>query len=520
MAYTLRTLVFLTLSLAVLFTASNAYAQSNEEQLTAIFTEIIGKQKEAAKHSDKIELILDGELVVEPVDDFYAVTMPHMKLQYKDGDVLDIGIVSINASAHTSEGQWKMSVAVPATMTMQDPEGQPLMRINIGSQKTVGIWDEELDTFAKLDAAYSGITAESSDPEFKMSIPTIEIRHDFERDANGRWSGPYFITAKDLALDIKENQASIKLAEFKARFDIDRYNADETGDFKNAMVELADTESESSKEQSAALINKAIDALLGAGNGFTSNYTASGLEIEYMDKSGEKSSIKMDNANFGTDLIGMLDNNVSLAFRVGYNNFKIDAQRDDYAGFDPTNAKIDIKLTSLPIKDVLYIGRNALSSIATNPDTAAMAGLSLMLKVPAILSQAKTNLQIRDNYISSEEYKVTLDGDVIADMSAVNSATAKAQAKFFGLDKILAKAQLLADDPDNKHADKFKEIKRKLLLLKSLGKVETAEDSNFVHVFDFIMNAQGQMLLNDKDIRTIGQAAPAPSIEEIEAAQP
>lgn len=514
MAYLMRTFVLLTFAITILFTTDTAQAQSNEEKLKSIFSEMIDIQKATTNMEDGDTLIFDGDVVVEPIEDYFAVTLPHIKVEHEDGEVFDIGIISINASPHTKDGQWKMSVAIPSQITHRDAAGEHIMRMNIGTQQTAGIWDEGLNNFSKLEAAYGDITIESSDPQLSMSVPSMEIRHDFEEDKNGLWSGPYLITAKDLSLNVKEDKTKVKLDELKARFDLDRYDAARTKQFKETMMSLANTSTALSEEEVKALTNTAIDAVLNSGNGFTSNYSATGLNVHHTDKFGDTNVANLDNARIGFDLLGFLDKNVSIGLRMGYNNFKLDGQIDAYEGFDPTNAHIDLKLENLPIKDITELSRNTISNIVSAPEASAMMGLSLILKLPVLLSQAKTTLKIKDNFISSNEYKITLDGDVIADMNAANSATAKAQAKFFGLDKILAKAQLLSDDPDNKNAGRFREIKRKLSLLKSIGKIETGEDNQFIHVFDIIMNPQGQILVNDQDYRTIG-TTPAPSIEEI-----
>lgn len=518
MGYSLRLFICLILLVAPWLPSSLAHAQSTEDQLKSIFEQIIENQKAEAELDEEIGLSFDGDVVVEPIDDYYAITMPHIKVNYEDGDVLDIGIISINASEHDKDGQWKMSVAIPSKIALKDAAGSDIIRISSASQKAAGIWDETLQNFAKLEATYTDILVESSDPEFKMNLPAINIRNNLEQDTDGLWSGEYFVMSDGLKLSAKKNDTNLEIGETKMRVDIDRYDAEISASFKDTIAQLRSGDKNLSPDETAALADSIINTILTSGNGFTSNYSVSGINMSSKDKFGETSAFTFGKVNFGFDLTGFLNNDVMVALRASHNDFEVLNQKEQFKGFDPSNSNIDIKLQNIPITDVLNTSRNVIKSIAQNPDTAAMAGLSLILKIPAILSQAKTKLSIADSFISSDEYKVTLDGNVIADITAANSATGEANAKFFGLDKILAKAQVLADNPDTPDKARFDEIRRKLLMLKSIGKVETAQDGQFYHSYNFIMDPKGQMLLNGQDVRTLG-AKPAPAIQDMENAQ-
>ncbi|MCB1532652.1 MAG: hypothetical protein KDJ35_07270 [Alphaproteobacteria bacterium] len=509
MAYVLRAFTLLIFATLILLAPGLATAQTPQEQLTQIFQTLIQSQKDKAAADDAADMTFDGDVMVEPSGDFYAITLPHITIKHQNGDVMDIGIISINASASEQAGQWKMSVAVPSAMTMKDKDGQDIMRLMIGQQNTAGIWDEELKNFAKLEADYGDIRVESADPDYKLSLPALSIRHNFEKDANGLWSGPYSATAKDLTLRVKDDNTTISLKNIKMALDLDRYDAKKTNALREKVSQLRLNQEQMTPEDKIALINAVIDGALQSGNGFTNDYTLSGLRIQYDDKFGKKGDMSLEQAGFTLSLLGFLQNNVTMGLRFHHQGFKIENQKAEYASFDPSNSNIELSLENLPIKDVINMSRNAIGAMIAQPQTAALAGMSVVMKIPVLLSQAKTALTIKDSFVSSDDYKVTMNGQVIADMSAVNSATGTAHAEFQGLDKVLAKAQVLATDPDNQDADKFEKMRKNLEFLKTIGKVETGPDSQFVHIYDIIMNPAGQILINGTDLKFLKQPAPA-----------
>lgn len=140
-----------------------------------------------------------------------------------------------------------------------------------------------------------------------------------------------------------------------------------------------------------------------------------------------------------------------------------------------------------------------------------------MLKLPAILAQSGAYLTVKDNFIANDQYRVDLNGSARADMAAANSVTGEFRAVFRGLDKLLAKAQMLAGDERSLHKQKFRQLAGTLETIKQVAKVETDTTNGgneFVHVLEISMNAQGDLLVNDKDLFTLmkerNTPAPAP----------
>src|SRR5690606_28618936 len=192
------------------------------QKLKTLFETMLANQR-ATSRPENGRLEYEGEVLVEQASTYYAVTLPHARIVYPDGARLDIGMVSVNAAPHDLPGQWKMAVAVPTPMVMTNAEKNQTIKINIGAQKASGIWDEELEHFAKLDAQYKNVTIENPGTGFSMQIPESQILYDFAKGPDGFWSGPGRMMARNIAV-ANGPQATTKLAEVRGDFALDRYN--------------------------------------------------------------------------------------------------------------------------------------------------------------------------------------------------------------------------------------------------------------------------------------------------------
>ena len=128
-----------------------------------------------------------------------------------------------------------------------------------------------------------------------------------------------------------------------------------------------------------------------------------------------------------------------------------------------------------------------------------MSMMSLAMKLPVVLAQSGTMLELKDNYIGNDSYRFQFDGVVKADIEAVNSATAQITGRFKGLDELLRQVRVQAmNDPEL--GSKYEQLSKQLQSLQTFGARQGDED---LYLYDFQMNAQGQMLLNGQDAMSV-----------------
>ena len=491
-------------------------------RLKGIISDYLDFQKSFIALKGQAKLQLDGEVTVEPLDDYYAVTLPHASLLYNNGIKFEIGIISINASPHDQPGRWKMSVAIPTPMVGFDDRKQQVTRIALGAQRFVGIWDEKMENFMKLDASYKDVTIENASPSYKVSIPELQVRVDLTDDGKGFWNGPAFISLANPRLNLVTGDAAISAGEVKAHFNLKQYNPGSVKTYRQQLVALAQSNAPApqvSGSHALGIYNMITELLMNSGDGFTSQYSVTDFHL--LKSTGQDISLKT--GFIGFDVTGFMADKVRLGTRVGYRDFVMNPAPPGYKDVQPKDVNIDIVMENLPFKAISELGKNTVQGAIAQPAMAKLTGLTFLLKLPAILAQGGAHMTIKDNFVSNDEYKFELNGTARADISAVNSATAEANGVFHGLDKLLATTQALGSKQDTEEARNFRKLSSTLETLKNVARVETIQTptgNQFVHIFDFVMNPQGQMLLNGKDIFSVmagqhKQPIPIPVVEPV-----
>ena len=198
----------------------------------------------------------------------------------------------------------------------------------------------------------------------------------------------------------------------------------------------------------------------------------------------------------------MRDDKITLGTNLNLKNFNVTPKPIEYKDITPSNLNLGITIHDIPLTQIITLIVNATMKTIEQSETPKLSWLSFFINIPVLLSQSNTYVEIKDNYISGHAYKATLNGNVQTDITAVNSATANLKTTLHGLDHILAKTQVLAANPNSENVTTFRSINAILEKIKALSKVETTKDNTFIHVLNIIMNKQGQILLNGKDLFT------------------
>lgn len=471
--------MLLALGLFLLHSAQAFAQEINEteaQRLQGLFQTML-EERQAHIASDKDRprtLEFEGEVTVEPAEEHYAITLPSMNMKYKDGGNINIGIVVLNVIPHDEPGQLKMTMALPTPIIGFDEDGTETMRIAIGNQQAAGIWHEELETFIKLDAVYSDIKTTFPDEDTTLEIPEFRANYNLEKSESGRWSGPVQFDFINMAVKTAKDNANVKIAALS---------------IQTVLDEFAPEAFQTSAEQAEpSLVKMADGAKFKIGlKGFKASKTPEGQEPENI-------SLAIGGVDFSFDdaLTGSIDAEIGLNF-AGLLTSNVP---DDIAELIPKNGKLALTHHNIPL--------NQLGPIIDNDSANGALGLSLLFKIPAVLAQAGSYLEIQENSLSNDNYDMNMNAVIRADITAVNSATVKGTLKFAGLDKVLSLTQVAGTDLNaSTHAIPMRTLARFLERLKPLARVETDDKWGFIHVFDFEMNETGQTLVNGKDTSSL-----------------
>lgn len=480
------------------------------DHLRVIFEQLIEDQK-LTYNAGSARLIYDGKVVVEPSQSYYAITLPFFKTETPDGNRIDVGMVSINASPdEKNPKQWVMSFALPTPMTVYDEKNQPVFNINLGPQRARGVFDEDLKSLIKLDALYTNIAAQAADPNiFSLLIPETAIRYDFTQGSEtGLLSGTGFITSKNIAFQADSGKGNGKIGEFRADFSLDKYNLAEFNKSRQRIAALTQGLSTQSIDSKAHA--KTLNELL---NNFYSSF-GEGAKADYMIRNAEFNGpakdagsppykLKIDSFLFGGNFGGFTSGKGRFGLHFGFDGLNTSG-KELQTDIVPTQARIAFDVQNIPVKELTTIGQNALMGSMENPEMAQMALMSTILKIPALLSQAGTFGVMENNYVAGKDYRFDVNGKIQADINAVTNFTADLKGKFAGLDTLIEKVQRLSitggDD-----AEYYTQLLQQLKMLQSAGK---KEEGSAVYTYDFVVTPQGQTLMNGQQFQT--KTAPTP----------
>lgn len=518
------------LSCTALTPAMAQELDADGQKLKTMFETIIESQKKN-QFSQFSTLAFDGDVHVEKSGKYYAVTLPYMTLNYNDGAKFEIGMVAINAAPHDAPDQWKMTFALPTPMTLTDENGEKASQINIGAQRASGVWNDTLGYFSKLDANYESIVMSDPDNSYTFTMPSVQAVYDLESDNNGKWSGPVYFTFNDINLNIPEEGGEIlRVGGINLNMEMFKYDPVHMKDYQNKIEQLMLLQEGGENAQSAAdvaNVSGLLDSFVGMiGNGFTSQYQIKDVTMRGGKSEQKFDTLKIAEAGFGLDLTGFLDNKVALDMRMGYQGFDMQPPPAGVSEVSPKNLNLDISLQNIPFSEISQMAKESAQAAVENPEMAQMAGMSTLFKLPALLSQAGTTLVLKDNHFGNDTYHVQIDGNVLTDMEAVNSATADVTGSIKGLDRL---TQILTTEmqsaPAGPNTGFIQQIIMGLTMAKGMGEIGTNANGEAVHLYKIIMGKDGKIFLNGQDMSMFmgaatGMAPGAVEQQQLELQQP
>lgn len=470
--------------------------ESTETRLASLFTTIIEEQKTLTA-LDGSELQTKGEVSVENAGSYYAITLPHITIAHPDGGSLEIGIIAINAREHDVKGQWKMSVSIPTPLRLAHGMEVQGTTIAIGAQKANGIFHEAYRQFSKFNARYDDITILRANQ--KATIERLSFTTDFAQTPQNRWSGPSFATIRNIRIGsdsaTQNNKSALKIASIKADIALDEYNPAAGKRHKENILELhksgalknINTLSKSTREAIAA---SSLELFTKGMNGFDGIYKITGIEAT--NRKGEKAAIDTMQIKMGAN--GFLSGNLmDFALSIDYDGLDIASIAAEEKDIIPAKAKLGFAIRNIPFRDLAKLGQTTLAAKKNDENAMQalqMSGLALMLKLPAILSQAGTTVEIKDNGLGNALYNLAINGEIRADIMAKNNATAQASAIFTGLTPLMKKLKTVSEPT------KYTAIIGRLEQFLNLA----VKDGD-LHRIDFAMGEDGKMLLNGQNAR-------------------
>jgi hypothetical protein len=510
------------IAFAILLCAAGAYIlparaaidAKGAAHLKTLFEEMLAQPKDAKKKGDSLKL--DGEVMVEPVDNYYAVTLPHLSMISKDGSRMEVGIITLNVMPTDVPTQWKMTLALPSPVTFYDKSGAPEMQIAVMKQYFAGVWDEKFRNFTKLKAQYKDIRALSTDRKVNIAIPDFTATYDLKENAGKNLSGPMLFEVTGLQAAGPDG-GKVSVGKIEYAVNLLDYSVDAAAAYRDNVAALS--ESYKSGEQSGnrahvtGIYNLVTDFIGTVWDGFTSTLGARNIALSLPSAGGRPArDIKIADAALSFDMTGFRRNSVMLRAGMNYNGLSIAPLPDPAAGsIMPSQANVDISINNLPYREMRALGQTSVDAAVKAPQMAQLAGLQALMSLPQLFTKAGTNMVLKDTVFAGKDYRVGAAGTLTADMAAMKSAVGKGRMEIAGLEKLIAVTAEQLKNPKLNPARKAKlektaSVLTTLQLAGQQGKDSTGAPAR---TYDFELTKDGKILMNGADIGLLMGKTPA-----------
>ncbi len=496
-----------------LFAAPSAHAAlkpADGERLKTIFTDMITRYSNDLKAQGG-SLITEGEVMVEPSDNYFAITLPHITAVDADQSKTKIGMISINALPGDKKEEWKMTLALPTPLVMQDATGKETATLDIGSQNFAGLFHEQFQNFTRLNGQYKNIVFIDKIENAKITIPDLTMVYDLKEGANQLWSGPITGKATNVTGIFNKTGNTTKIAEINLQSSIKDFSVKEAIAYQERIAALtesnnADTPS-TSAQHTQGIYNTLFDFISKARDGFSSRVTLNGIELINAATAEQKAStIKVASAELGLSGDGFRQSKVTLHSKLNLTDLSITPPPADMSKALPSNVNLDLTLNNLPLKELMEMGQKSLSQSLNTPQGSGLVAMNALASAQQLLTNAGTSITIKDTRAgNATEYDVLLNGTATANIKAIFGATGKARLEVFGMDKLIAYAQQIANDPAADVANKATAQKalQTLTILQMVGQMGKNAKGQDIRSYDLELTPEGKTMLNGADMMSV-----------------
>lgn len=521
--------------------------------LKEVFSKYLKNQEEMNEVSGELDIVFEGDVTVEPKGEYYAVILP--KVSFKAGEELkkqieaaqgttpqdpaaqpapapaevlpefslDFGQTAINAIPDEKPGLWKMTVALPGTMSF-GIANEFAMTATIGEQNTSGLLHEASGNFLKLNSVLKNVkfSVNSAGETNDFLVPEIAMNTNLEDDGQGYVTGPSTVRVSGMSFDVPDEDVKISLGALNLVATITRYKLISVDEYKTKFISFGEkmkameTASLQGTPPSPTQIEELVNALLSVNDleGMSVKYGLENFEVAATPAADapadELKNLKLAAASIGFGIEGIKSDTSSLNLNFGYSGITVDPVPAGYEGVIPDAVNIDLTAGKIPLQSLWAAGMNVGKAVVANPDTGPMAAMGLMMQVPMMLTQAGTEIAVKDNYVNGKDYKATLNGQVTADPAAVMQFIANLNGRFDGLDELLAKIKTTAADPNFPNAYEFNDVASQLEMLKQYGAAAAGPDGKPGYNYDIKVTADGKVTVNGQDMPMGGPAPGEP----------
>lgn len=511
--------LFLALCFLALFNAPaySAVDESGRKQLETVVNNIIGLYREKVEERGNT-LVTEGELLVETNDDYYAITLPFIKIIHANDMHTDVGMIAVNAIPGDDPDSWKVTLAVPTPIIKYDTLDNPVTTVNIGSQNFMGVWNEKFRNFIKLNAAYKNVEINNKTQDFRVTIPEITLVNKIEEGEGGLWSGPSRIALTDFNLEGAAGKLKAHIDKVSIEGRIKDYSIDAVLDTEEKLSALEESyEADGAESTSAShvtgIYNLVFDELSEALDGFTGTVRMQGLKMTKPPVAlSPEGRLNLDTISATFGMGGFRTGSVDLEFDLRYDGLTFAPLPEEQKDVLPDHMTVDFQINRLPFRKMVELGRSSVKTAMQNPGSAQMTGIQALLILPKLATDAGTSVSFEDLSIGNDVYNLFLNAVLNADHNATKGFIGNGRMEIKGLDKLIEinNQGINNQELTAEQRAKIQQAVMVMTMLKGMGE----KQANDVYVYDFSLSKDGKAMLNGQAMDGLIPGGQAPATQE------
>lgn len=463
-----------------------------------------------------IRMITDGDIIIEPSQEYHAITFPHVAFVYPNGSRLDIGMIAANAVPTENEDSWKITLAIPRPIVKKTAAGITEYELDIGSQRLAGILHVPSGNFIKMDGTLGNVRLTNFQDNIIITVKETDILLDFDRDEKSElWNGTAHYKFEDI-----------------------RYsgNGDITNTIGSAYLrsELRDLSFKSIQESREEILNAtsrssgnfgAVEASALPGFGILGLTTQSpffamdfgsvefalnNVDLRLQDslqntEAAQNNKISLNRISASLQARNLKTDKAAAKLSGNLNALNIKNEQSSASKFLPENAEWNIIVTDYPAQKVLNNIYKRLTGANQNDEQKGRDNPFLEM-----LAEAGSKLLVQNASLDNDFYGIRFNGKAQANLSAAYGGTAQAVLTISNLDSMVKQItrdmQSTQTEEDKNTNASSTRLLAFLTVLQIVGKKDGENDRRY----EISVNEEGNVILNDSDLKNVMQMLSAP----------
>ncbi len=498
----MRFILFLTtffwLSGMALSTAQARTSDAEKKQLHALVTQTLADYKTAYEKTGGT-FDMSGDIGIEQAETYYAVTLPRLLITDKTGQRGEIDMIALNVSRASLPESWKMSVALPTSLSYFDAGGKPTTRIDLGTQKISGVWHEKLRQFTSLNAVFDNLVIHELKTATRTILPTLTVLSDLKPSGDHVWSGQASVYAVNIqTLDQNGKQLSL------------------TGDMKGEATVRNLSADTQAGEAAPIKTDNPLRSLGFKADDIQAHMTL-GQARFFVPFAGAKSVIEyaLEKLSLTLNLKDMNASHPSIGVLLDWTGLTASPDRDDFKSFVPSTFHVDMDLEKIPSDTIFeFIQKTVMAQSAQTPSARQIVALQAMLLLPQMFSKAGTGLTIKDSYAISDTYQALLKGNIKASETSVIGASGQLNGEISGLADLEQKIKTRLETSAETNQKIWQSALDRVSWLKTLGREGTGSGGKQAYLYDFVMGEKGDITFNGRTLTELMMGQKDPVTED------